>query len=290
MHTITVKDPVLADQDAGLLAVFEMLCERMGKVEEMAEMLCERMGKLEEMAEHWLRRKREKEWEQDGKVDRQLLTLDRDVELWRGAPVTARPMKVVWSAVNIAMQDGWMPANLEDGEKQRSKTEEAMKRLGIQGVHLWTAQGPVRCTEVGLDSDFRDLIDAVSEEMLKEAVRAEGEDLSLVGYGSVVQPSVFLQTRAARAPEYWVKVGSRIFEFCGIPPSALELHPLAPNVMRVVAAYERSMNAPPAKKRPLLDKSKRLFERANRYSRMEEAFRNCELFDYDDMLADFQRL
>ena len=75
--------------------------------------------------------------------------------------------------------------------------------------------------------------------------------MSLVGYGTVVQPSVFLQTRAARAPEYWVKVGSRIFEFCGIPPSALELHPLAPNVMRVVAAYERSMNAPPAKKETL---------------------------------------
>ena len=69
-----------------------------------------------------------------------------------------RIMKIMWSAVNIAMQDGWAPANVEDGERQRLKTEKAMERLGIQSVHLWTAQGTVKCTEVGLDSDFRDLM------------------------------------------------------------------------------------------------------------------------------------
>ena len=37
---------------------------------------------------------------------------------------------------------------------------------------------------------------------MKEAVRLEGGDLSLVGYGSVAQPSIFLETRTARAPEY----------------------------------------------------------------------------------------
>ena len=49
MHTspVTQVHPeVLADRDIGLVAAFEMLCER--------------MGKLEEIAEHWLRRKREK--------------------------------------------------------------------------------------------------------------------------------------------------------------------------------------------------------------------------------------
>jgi len=85
MHTSTVKDPVLADRDAELVAAFEMLCER--------------MGKLVNMAEHWLRRKSNNEWEQDGKVDRHLLALDRDVELWRGGLFRARPMKVMWSAV-----------------------------------------------------------------------------------------------------------------------------------------------------------------------------------------------
>ena len=54
MHTTTVKDPVLADRDAGLVAAFETLCER--------------IGKLEEMAEHWLRRKREKEWDKTGRL------------------------------------------------------------------------------------------------------------------------------------------------------------------------------------------------------------------------------
>ena len=37
MHTSTGKDPVLADKDAKLVAAFEMLCERMGKLEDMAE-------------------------------------------------------------------------------------------------------------------------------------------------------------------------------------------------------------------------------------------------------------
>jgi hypothetical protein len=51
MHTTPVTETcpeVLADRDAGMVAAFEMLCER--------------MGRLEEIAEHWLRRKREKEW------------------------------------------------------------------------------------------------------------------------------------------------------------------------------------------------------------------------------------
>lgn len=92
-----------------------------------------------------------------------------------------------------------------------------MERLGVQGVQLWTAEDTVKCAQVGLDSDFIDLVDAVSEEMMKEAVRSEGGDLTLVGYGSVALPSIFLETRAARAPEYWVQIGSRLFESCGIP-------------------------------------------------------------------------
>ena len=49
MHVTPVIQPspeILPERDAGLAAAFEMLCER--------------MGRLEEMAEHWLRRKREK--------------------------------------------------------------------------------------------------------------------------------------------------------------------------------------------------------------------------------------
>jgi len=72
--------------------------------------------------------------------------------------------------------------------------------------------------------------------------------------------------------------------------SALEVHPFAPDVMRVVVPYERSKNALSDKKRALLVKSKRLFKRANRYSMTEEAFKSCDFIDYDEMVAEVQRL
>lgn len=54
--------------------------------------------------------------------------------------------------------------------------------------------------------------------------------------------------------------------------------------------YERSKNALSDKKRALLVKSKRLFKRANRYSMTEEAFKSCDFIDYDEMVAEVQRL
>ncbi|CAL8460934.1 g465 [Coccomyxa elongata] len=165
MHTTPVTHPppeVLADRDAGLVAAFEMLCER--------------MGKLEEIAEHWLRREREKKM-QDGKLDSQLWGLDREVELWRDFPrptcAPPRPLKEYWKFVNISMSDLTTPANLDMSETRRMKTLEAMARLGLQGRQLRRGKVRIKCEDVGLDSDFIYLADAVSEEMLRAALERE---------------------------------------------------------------------------------------------------------------------
>jgi hypothetical protein len=163
MHTTPVTHPppeVLADRDAGLVAAFEMLCER--------------MGKLEEIAEHWLRREREKEWMQDGQVDSQLMGMPADVNVWRAQSWPMRPMKVTWWAVHIATEDSCVPADLDAGDRQRLRTEEAMDRLNVRRKLLWNGDDPVTCAEAGLESDFDELADAVSEEGARVASPPSG--------------------------------------------------------------------------------------------------------------------
>ena len=52
---VEASPEILADRDTALSAAFQMLCER--------------TGKLEEIAEHWLRRERANEWRLNGRVD-----------------------------------------------------------------------------------------------------------------------------------------------------------------------------------------------------------------------------
>jgi hypothetical protein len=153
MHTTTITEgteaspKVLAERDTGLAAAFEMLCER--------------MGRLEEIAEHWLRREREKEWMHDGQVASRLLGLPADVKVRRGGTTPVRPPQCLWWAVNIATSDSGIPGNLDTGERQRLNRDGAMERLNVRGKPLWNDDEPVTCAEVGLDSDFHYLFDAL---------------------------------------------------------------------------------------------------------------------------------
>lgn len=97
MHITPIKEAsseMVMERDAGLGAALEMLCKR--------------MGSLKELAEHWLRRERDKEWEQDGNMDRHLLGLPTEVNVWRGGSWPARPMKVMWWAVHIATEQSYI--------------------------------------------------------------------------------------------------------------------------------------------------------------------------------------
>ena len=107
MHTspVTEASPdVLVDRDAGLVAPFHMLCER--------------IEKLEETTEHWLRREREKEWMHDGQVDSQLLGLPLQVQLRRSGTWPVRPLDPLWRAVNTAFDDSCIPPDLDAGDRQ----------------------------------------------------------------------------------------------------------------------------------------------------------------------------
>ena len=276
-HLTQAHPEVLADRDAGLVAAFEMLCER--------------MGKLEEIAEHWLRREREKEWMQDGQVDSQLMGLPADVNVWRAESWPMRPMKVTWWAVHIATEDSCMPADLDAGDRQRLRTEEAMDRLNVREKRLWNGDNVVTCAEAGLDSDFDDLAETVSEEMFRKALRSEGGGVKMLGLGTSADTSLFLAHSHAKPPEYWIGVTSRAFKSFGLPVPALELRPLTPSLLGILVPYERSLRAAPHKKRDLLLKSKHLYHRAHRSNpSIIQALRDCKLVTFDNMLADFQRL
>ena len=90
------------------------------------------------------------------------------------------------------------------------------------------------CAEVGLDSDFTHLVDTVSEEMFKEALRSEAGGLKMLGYGTSGNPSLFLEDSDGKPPEFWVHLGSRVFQSCGIPAIALEVHPLGSDPVRIL--------------------------------------------------------
>ena len=279
MHTspVTQVPPeVLADRDAGLVAAFEMLCER--------------MGNLEEMAEHWLRRERDTEWTYNGKVDSQLLGLHDEVYVWRNKPRPVRPSKETWQTVNIAMSDLTPPANFLLNETRRLKTREAMLRLGLDPFRLWMALDTVKCSDVGLDSDFNSLVDAVSEEMLRAAVEREAGGLTMIGYAKALHPSTFLLHQASKPPQYWAELGSRLFESCGIAPGPLAITVLDFDLMRVVVPFERSRNAASHKQRDLVLKSKAVFQTVTRFRKTEEPLRFCDFIEYDSMLADFRRV
>ena len=199
-------------------------------------------------------------------------------------------MKESWRTMNIAVSDTTTPANFDLNETRRLRTTEAMQRLGVEGTQLWNRKEAVKCSDVGLDSDFNYLVDVVSEDMLRAAVERKAGGLTMAGYGSTVQPSLFLDHQVSKPPEYWVEVGSRLFESCGIAAGDLEIYVLCSELMRVVVPYERSRNAASDKKRDPVLKSKAIFERVNRYRKMEEAFRNCDLIDYDKMVTEFRHL
>ena len=219
------------------------------------------------------------------------MDLPADVNVWRAESWPMRPMKVTWWAVHIATEDSCMPADLDAGDRQRLRTEEAMDRLKVRGKLLWNVDKAVTCAEAGLDSDFDDLADAVSEEMFREALRADGVGLEMLGLGTSTDTSLFLAHSHAKPPEYWVGVTSRAFKSLGLPATALEVHPLGPPLLRILAPYERSKRAAPHKKHDLLLKSKRLFHRTHRSTpSISQALRDCELVNFDNMLADFQRL
>ncbi|CAL8460947.1 g478 [Coccomyxa elongata] len=255
------------------------------------------MGKVEETTEHWLRREREKEWMSDGKLDSQLLGLDRDVELWRDSLTCAprRVTKETWRTVSLSMSDlTKYPANLDMNETdmnetRRVKTLEAMARLGLQGRQLYRGHAPVLCTDVGLDSDFEYLVDAVPEEMLKAA--AENEDgLTTIAYASPDDPALFLETDRAKLPQYWVDLGSRLFDSCGIAAGALQVSPLSSDVMRIVVPYHRSRRAAPHKGDSLLTKSKAFFADLCRYKgreKMEKILEDSDFVDADKILHRF---
>ena len=283
MHTAPVTDPspeiytqIFTGRDAPLAAAFQMLCER--------------MTRLEEIAEHWLRRERQKEWMRDGLVDRQLLPLDSDVCILRDGTQPTRPLQEAWQSVILALPDLTTPANLDLNETRRLRTAEAMQRLGVEGRQLWSkTEARVKCSDVCLDSDFNYLHDAVSEDMLRAAVEREPGGLTMTGYGSTLPPSLFLETLAPQSPEYWVALGSRLFESCGIAAEALEISVLSSDVARVIVPFERSINAAPHKKRDLVLYSKAMFE-SLRYRNLEEVLGNCDFVNYYEMVAEFQLL
>lgn len=74
-----------------------------------------------------------------------------------------------------------------------------MERLGVGEKALWrwsdkVGEEAVRCEEAGVESDFRDLVDA---DMMREAVRREGAaGVWIIRYG--VHPSMYLEHREGR--------------------------------------------------------------------------------------------
>ena len=156
-----------------------------------------------------------------------------------------RPLQETWRGVNIAMLDSTAPADLHLNETRTLKTREAMQRLGVEDCQLWIGDKAVKCSDVGLDSYFNDLVDAVSEDMLRAAVEREAGDLTLAGFSSAAHPSIFLETRQARAPEYWVGVRSRLFEFCGIATGGLEIQVLCSSIMCDCVSRRQSSHQAP---------------------------------------------
>ncbi len=166
-----------------------------------------------------------------------------------------------------------------------------MDRLNVPGKSLWIGdQHLVTCEEAGLDSDYFHLFDAVSEEMLNQAVRDEGGELKMLGYTTHIDTALFLEDSHAKPPELWVSLASRLHRSCDFPATTLTIYPLEPDLAPILVPYYKSRSAAPHKKRDLLLKSKRLYQKDRRYTPMIDALRECELVDYDEMLAEFQSL
>ena len=299
MSTTPVTDPspeVLGDKDACLAAAFQMLCER--------------MGQLEETTEHWLRRERKKECSLDGLLDSHLLGLNRDVELWRdyttpsSPPATPtnecwraftpskRSINEAWQTVNIAMPHLTTLANLDHHDTRCVKTMEAMARLGLPGKQLHNGDGPFQCVDVGLESDFTCLEDAVSEEIVTAAVQSELADFNTVAYSSHSgKPSLFLESCVPLSPESWIHLASRLFDSCGVRAGTLQVSALREEVMRIIVPYHKSMQAAPHKTDLFMAKSKAIFDALNSQKgsyHIEQSLRESIFVDFDKMYAIFQ--
>ena len=83
---------------------------------------------------------------------------------------TGEAQKETWQTVHIASSDPTSPASFLLNETRRLQTKEAMLRLGVDPTRFWMALPSVRCSDVGLDSDFDFLVKAVSEEIFRAAV------------------------------------------------------------------------------------------------------------------------
>ena len=263
---------VMPQTERGTTAAFEMVCETTGSLRGCSGPLAapraaqgaREGGKTRPGADGW----------------------DRVVEMWLEPGDATRP----WRAVKITMAERLGLAEPDVQGEQRMRTEEAMERLGVAGKDLWVPWGkgddPVHCSTVDFDSDFQYLHDAVSEEVLRDAVRREGvPGLSMGGYG--IEPSVSLEHEEGQSLDFWVSLGSRVFHSCGLASAGLELTPMAIPVMKVVEPYQRSELNVPEMQRELLLKSKMAFDDLTVGTHDLKTYMSG---GFDKLLRDFQEL
>ena len=76
------------------------------------EMLCERLGRIEDTLDQWLRRERDREVDKGGKIDGILMRWDWDVTLlWQRPGWGPRGVHMTWRAMRISAPDDGQPAN-----------------------------------------------------------------------------------------------------------------------------------------------------------------------------------
>ena len=127
------------------------------------------------------------------------------------------------------------------------------------------------CGSGGLDPDYLLLINAVSEEMMQEAVREESDArLVLRGLGTMAGPSVFLLHEKEQPAGYWVEVAARLYRQCGMIRKGMKVNPMSADAMRGVVPYERSLSGTPKQKRERVRASEEAWERMQWSSSVEE--------------------
>lgn len=113
---------VMPKTERGLMAAFEMVCKR--------------LGRLEVVADHWLRQERDREVNKGGEIDSRLMGWHRDVTLlWQRPGYGPVGIDKTWRAMRISAPDDRQPADPR-GEG-RLNTEAALARLGVSGKRLW---------------------------------------------------------------------------------------------------------------------------------------------------------
>ena len=275
---------VMPQSQRGVMAAFDMICDRLARLEAIADhrisrleaiadhrisrleaIADHRISRLEAIADHWLRREKEKDFDKGGEMDSRLMGWDRDVILVWKNPGLAYPhgVHMTWDAMRISAPSHRVPDYETPDDifgQDRPKTQAALARLGLSGQHLTIDNDPVLCSDVGLHSDFNLLHHAVSEEVMLEALRQERAS-GLTCHGVMLDPlGVWLEHTDYQNLEYWVSLGSRLFQTCALTEGPLELQPFELQDLRVIVPYERSTLAPPHRQIPLLVQSKQACE------------------------------